>query len=84
MNLKELYESRRDDRESDIPNEWKESFNQFMMGQTCQAETNEDGSVKEFIYYFHDFSRWYYMNQQTIERDIKIENILENGEKGKN
>jgi len=78
MNLKELYESRRDVRESDIPNEWKESFNQFMMGQTCQAETNEDGSVKEFIYYFHDFSRWYYMNQQTIERDIKIDDILEN------
>jgi hypothetical protein len=48
-----------------------------MMGQTCQAETNEDGSVKEFIYYFHDFSRWYYMNQQAIERDIKIEDVLD-------
>jgi len=84
MNLKEVFESKRDVRDSDIPNEWKESFNQFMMGQTCQAETNEDGSVKEFIYYFHDFSRWYYMNQKAIERDIKIENVLENGEKGKN
>ena len=76
MNLKEVYESKRDVRDSDIPNEWKESFNQFMMGQTCQAETNEDGSVKEFIYYFHDFSRWYYMNQQAIERDIKINDVL--------
>lgn len=76
MNLKEVYESKRDVRDSDIPNEWKESFNQFMMGQTCQAETNEDGSVKEFIYYFHDFSRWYYMNQQSIERDIKINDVL--------
>ena len=80
MNLKEVLESKRDVRDSDIPNEWKESFNQFMMGQTCQAETNEDGSIKEFIYYFHDFSRWYYIHQQTIERDIKIGNILENGE----
>jgi hypothetical protein len=80
MNLKEVFESKRDVRDSDIPNEWKESFNQFMMGQTCQAETNEDGSIKEFIYYFHDFSRWYYIHQQTIERDIKIGNILENGE----
>ncbi len=76
MNLKEVYESKRDVRDSDIPNEWKESFNQFMMCQTCQAETNEDGSVKEFIYYFHDFSRWYYMNQQSIERDIKINDVL--------
>jgi hypothetical protein len=76
MNLKEVLESKRDVRDSDIPNEWKESFNQFMMGQTCQAETNEDGSIKEFIYYFHDFSRWYYMNQQAIERDIKINDVL--------
>ena len=76
MNLKEVFESKRDVRDSDIPNEWKESFNQFMMGQTCQAETNEDGSVKEFIYYFHDFSRWYYMNQKVIERDIKINDVL--------
>jgi len=80
MNLKEVFESKRDIRDSDIPNEWKENFNQFMMGQTCQVETNEDGSLKEFIYYFHDFSRWYYIHQQTIERDIKIGNILENGE----
>ena len=74
--LKDLYNSNVDVRDSDIPVEWKESFNQFMMGQTCQAETNEDGSIKEFIYYFHDFSRWYYMNQQSIERDIKINNVL--------
>ena len=76
MNLKEVFESKKDVRDSDIPNEWKESFNQFMMGQACQVETNEDGSIKEFIYYFHDFSRWYYMNQQTIERDIKINDVL--------
>jgi hypothetical protein len=74
--LKDLYDGNVGVRDSDIPVEWKESFNQFMMGQTCQAETNEDGSIKEFIYYFHDFSRWYYMNQQSIERDIKINNVL--------
>ena len=52
-NLKQVYEAGRDVRDSDIPQIWKESFGNFMMGQTCQAETNEDGSVKEFIYYFY-------------------------------
>ena len=75
MNLKEVYDSKRDVRDSDIPNEWKESFNIFMMGQTCMVEPNENG-VREFVYYFHDFSRWYYMNQQAIERDIKIDTVL--------
>ena len=77
MNLKEVYDSKRDVRDSDIPKEWKESFLQFMMGQTCLVEDNEDGS-SEFVYYSHDFRRWYYMNQQAIERDIKIENVLKN------
>jgi hypothetical protein len=76
-NLKQVYDSGRDVRDSDIPQEWKESWNQFIMGQTCQAETNEDGSVKEFIYYSHDFRRWYHMNKQAIERDIKIDQIYE-------
>ena len=61
-NLKQVYESGRDVRDSDIPEIWKESFEKFMMGQTCQAETNEDGSVKEFIYYACDFRMWYNMN----------------------
>ncbi len=76
-NLRQVYFENRDVRDSDIPQEWKESWNQFIMGQTCQAETNEDGSVKEFIYYSHDFRRWYNMNQQAIERDIKIDQIYE-------
>jgi len=76
-NLKQVYSEERDVRDSDIPQEWKESWNQFIMGQTCQAETNEDGSVKEFIYYSHDFRRWYHMNKQAIERDIKIDQIYE-------
>jgi hypothetical protein len=76
-NLKQVYAEGRDVRDSDIPQIWKESWNQFIMGQTCQAETNEDGTVKEFIYYSHDFRRWYHMNQQAIERDIKIDQIYE-------
>ena len=76
-NLRQVYAEGRDVRDSDIPQEWKESWNQFIMGQTCQAETNEDGTVKEFIYYSHDFRRWYHMNQKAIERDIKIDQIYE-------
>ena len=75
-NLKQVYEAERDVRDSDIPKEWKESFNQFMMGQTCQAETNEDGSIKEFIYYACDFRIWYNQNREAIERDIKIDETL--------
>lgn len=76
-NLKQVYESGRDVRDSDIPQMWKESFNQFIMGQTCQAETNEDGTVKEFIYYACDFRMWYFQNKEAIERDIKIDQVYE-------
>jgi hypothetical protein len=75
MNLKELYEANVDVRESQIPVEWRESFFKFMMGSTCSAETNEDGSVKEFIYYACDFRGWYFQNKEAIERDIKIDEI---------
>lgn len=76
-NLKEILEERRDIKESEIPNLWKESFNQFMFGQTCMAETNEDGSIKEFIYYAEDFRRWYFQNEKAIERDIQINKIID-------
>jgi hypothetical protein len=75
-NLKQVYEAGRDVRDSDIPQIWKESFGNFMMGQTCQAETNEDGSVKEFIYYACDFRIWYFQNKEAIERDIKIDQVI--------
>ena len=75
-NLKQVYESGKDVRDSDIPKIWKESFGKFMMGQTCQAETNEDGSVKEFIYYACDFRIWYFQNKEAIERDIKIYQVI--------
>ena len=74
--LKEIYEENRDVRESEIPKEWMESFNRFMFGSTCCAETNEDGSIKEFIYYACDFRGWYHKNQEAIERDIKIAEAL--------
>jgi hypothetical protein len=74
--LKELYNANVDVRDSDIPVEWKESFGKFMMGSTCQAETNEDGTIKEFIYYACDFRGWYFQNKEAIERDIKIDNVL--------
>ena len=76
MTLKEIYDANIDIKDSQIPEEWKESFNQFIMGQTCQAEMNEDGTVKEFIYYSHDFRFWYHQNQEAIERDIKINDVI--------
>ena len=74
--LKELYESGKDVKESQIPKEWKESFNKFMFGSTCLADLNEDGSIKEFIYYSNDFRGWYNKNKKAIERDEKINKII--------
>jgi len=76
MTLKELYEAKIDVRDSQIPDEWKESFNKFIFGSTCYADVDEDENVKEFIYYGSDFRTWYFRNQQAIERDIKIDNIV--------
>ena len=75
VNLKQVYVEGRDVRDSDIPQIWKESFFKFMMNQACKAETNEDGTA-ELIYYSHDFRRWYHMNKQAIERDIKIDQVI--------
>jgi len=76
MTLKELYDANVDVRESQIPIEWRESFFKFMLGSTCSAEVDEDGNIKEYIYYACDFRGWYFQNQQVIERDIKIDNIV--------
>ncbi len=75
MTLRELYDANIDIRESQIPEEWKDSFNKFIFGSTCQAEVDEDGKVKEFIYYACDFRGWYFQNKEAIERDIKIDEI---------
>jgi hypothetical protein len=76
MTLKEIYDANIDVKESQIPMEWRESFFKFMLGSTCTAEVNEDGTVKEFIYYACDFRAWYFQNQQAIERDIKINDVV--------
>jgi hypothetical protein len=76
MTLKELYEANVDVRESQIPSEWKESFGKFMMGSTCLADVNEDGTIKELIYYACDYRGWYFQNKEAIERDIKIDKII--------
>lgn len=75
MTLKEIYEANIDIKESQIPEEWKESFFKFIMGSTCSAEVDEDGNIKEYIYYACDFRAWYFQNKQSIERDIKINEI---------
>ena len=74
-NLIKVYAAGRNVRDSDIPQEWKESWNQFMVSQTYTVETNENGE-REFVYYSHDFRRWYHMNQKAIERDIKIDQVI--------
>ena len=70
--LKELYESNKDIKESDIPVKWKESFLDFMMGQSYY----KDQITNESMYYSFDFGRWYYQNRIQIERDIKIDDII--------
>lgn len=79
MTLKEIYDSNKDVRESQIPEDWRESFNKFMLGSTCLAEYNEDGSIKEFVYFSLDFRMWYNQNKKEIERDLKINEVIEDG-----
>lgn len=74
--LKEIYDENRDVRESEIPKDWMPSFEKFMFGSTCYADTNEDGSIKEFVYYACDFRMWYNKNRDAIERDAKIAETL--------
>jgi len=75
MNLKEIYEAKIDVRDSQIPDKWKESFNKFIFGSACYADVDEDGNVKDFIYYGSDFRTWYFRNKEAIERDIKIDEL---------
>ncbi len=75
MNLKEIYNNNNDNnkhvRFSDIPENWKNSFNDFMIGQTCSYD--DEGVVVAYIW---DFRAWYGLNKKAIERDIKINDIL--------
>lgn len=76
MNLKELNDANIDVRNSQIPDNWKESFNQFIIGQGCYMLDKLDLSgEKEFVYFACDFRAWYFQNQKAIEREIKIDLI---------
>lgn len=73
MNLKEIYESKKDVCETLIPDKWKKSIQTYMFGQTCLLQDN--GKLK---YYSHDFAGWYNENKLVIERDINIDKIVNN------
>jgi hypothetical protein len=75
--LKEIYNSNEDVRKSDIPQFWLENFLNFMMGSTITADFDDDGNIIEYVYYSHDFRMWYRLNELEIERDSKINNILD-------
>lgn len=76
MNLKELNDANIDVRDSQIPDNWKVSFNQFISGQGCYMLDKLDLSgEKEFVYFACDFRAWYFQNQKAIEREIKIDQI---------
>lgn len=68
--LKEIYDSGDNMRDSFIPDEWRESFDEFIYGQGCRKEEDE------LIYFGHDFRRWYRQNQVVIERDLKLNEII--------
>jgi hypothetical protein len=68
--LKELYESKKEVPFDDIPEGWKESFGAFMDGQTCTM--NDSG---QFLAYYWDFTYWYNINREAIEREIKIDEV---------
>lgn len=70
--ISELVINRKDVKFNDIPSDWKDSFNLFMFGQTIYGD--DEGN---FIAYYHDFMRWYWQNQTELDRDNKIDDILE-------
>jgi len=77
--LKELYESTESIKESEIPESCRESFKRFMVGSTCQAETDNEGKIVQFIYYNRDFRNWYNSNEALVkayERESKIDSLL--------
>ena len=71
MILTELINKRENIKFSDIPLEWRESFNRFMYGQTYykDIDTGED------MAYYTDYARWYYANKSKIVREEKIDQI---------
>jgi hypothetical protein len=70
--MKNLIESKKDIKISDIPIEWLYSFNKFMFGQSYYINNNGDRMV-----FYNDFIKWYRINKVSIDREIKINNILD-------
>ena len=71
--ISELVKNKKDVKFNDIPLEWRDSFDMFMFGSTFYRD--DEGYD---IAYYHDFIRWYYENQKELDREIKINNILDN------
>jgi hypothetical protein len=71
MILTQLYNKKENIEISSIPNEWKESFEKFMYGQTYYIDAD---TGKEMAYY-SDYARWYFRNKKAIIREEKIDQI---------
>ena len=48
MTLKQLYDEKKDVKQSYIPEKWQLSFREFMFGQTCAIEHKEDGTIEKW------------------------------------
>jgi hypothetical protein len=70
--MKKLIESRKDIKLIDIPIQWQDSFRTFMFGQSYYINNNGDRMV-----FYNDFIKWYRINKVSIDREIKINNILD-------
>ena len=73
--LKDLLEK---DRiyDEDIPASFKTSFFNYMLGNTVGIEYNNPTKPKIY-YYPSDYSRWYSLNEDKIERHYKLKNIID-------
>ena len=40
-----------------------------------KKKQDDNSTLKDFIYYSHDFRFWYHQNKEAIERDIKIDEV---------
>ena len=80
--LTEIYNSKYDVRDSEIPREFYRSFQEFMFGQTCYKD--DSSGEDEFMYFLSDLKMWYRANidmillyEKSQERDNKINKLLE-------
>jgi len=76
MTLKEIYELGQDIKDSDFPVEWKPLFMEFMYGQAYTVSIDNETGKQENLYYSQDFRRWYQINRKCIERENKIEQVI--------